>query len=214
MNIFTPLKDREKHFIEELEKKIPLLEYIGGYKHSEAKVLLRCKKCGTLYKRTASIIREGHYQKFKCYKCIKLNLKQEKIINKYFSEKQKELNEIYKWLKKNTLYIKHCKYCGIEIINVRNNKTTCSQCYKKYNKKHSTKSLLKLYKRDNGICYICGDKCNYEDYIVKDGTIICGDYYPSIEHVIPLCKGGTDNWDNIRLAHRKCNNLKGTKQKV
>ncbi|MFC9724785.1 HNH endonuclease [Bacillus cereus] len=34
------------------------------------------------------------------------------------------------------------------------------------------------------------------------------DYYPSIEHIIPVSKGGTHTWDNVKLDHRKCNYLK------
>lgn len=66
-----------------------------------------------------------------------------------------------------------------------------------------------LYKRDRGICYICGMTCQLDDYIVRDGTTICGDYYLSIDHVVPLAKGGKHSWSNVRLAHRICNSKKG-----
>ena len=214
------LLDREKQFIERLNKKYPMFEYVSGYEHSEKPVILRCKKCGYEFERTAQIVR--HNKNLTCNNCVEIKRNNKKYIQqliiqyennkkKKLKEESKALREFKKYLKSNTLYIKHCKYCGKEIINKQNNKIICSQCYKKYNKKHSTKSLKALYKRDNGICYLCGCKCNYEDYIIKNGTIICGDYYPSIEHVIPISKGGTDNWDNIRLAHRKCNNKKGNK---
>lgn len=217
MNIFTPLKDREKNFIDRFNDKYPTLQYISGYYNSDNPVILKCKKCGYIFKRNADCIRAG--RNAICFNCKEIKEKQQRyikeLITEYEKEKKKELKEIKEFknhLKRNTLYIKHCKYCGKEIINKYNHKMMCSQCYKKYNKKHSTKSLKALYKRDKGICYICNTKCDYEDYIILNGTIICGDYYPSIEHVIPLCKGGTDDWDNIRLAHRKCNNLKGKKQ--
>lgn len=219
MNIFTPLKEREKHFIDRLNKKYPMFEYVSGYTHSDKPVILRCKVCGCEFKRTAQIVR--HNKKVTCDHCLEVHRNNIRLQNniikelkKQQAELQKEINQYYIWLKKNTIYIKHCKHCSKEIITQYKNKTMCSQCYKKHNKKHSTKSLKALYKRDKGICYICNTKCDYEDYIILNGTIICGDYYPSIEHVIPLCKGGTDDWDNIRLAHRKCNNIKGKKQMV
>lgn len=28
---------------------------------------------------------------------------------------------------------------------------------------------------------------------------------PSLDHILPVSKGGTDFLDNLRLAHRKCN---------
>lgn len=70
-------------------------------------------------------------------------------------------------------------------------------------------SLERLYQRDGGICYLCGNVCDWNDKKTVDGTIICGDNYPSIEHVIPLSKNGKHSWANVRLACRKCNTYKG-----
>lgn len=70
-------------------------------------------------------------------------------------------------------------------------------------------SLERLYQRDGGICYLCGNVCDWNDKKTVDGTIICGDNYPSIEHVIPLSKNGKHSWANVRLACRKCNSHKG-----
>ena len=43
---------------------------------------------------------------------------------------------------------------------------------------------------------------------------ICGKDLPSLklstlDHVIPLAKGGLDNSSNLKLTHLKCNNVKG-----
>lgn len=65
-----------------------------------------------------------------------------------------------------------------------------------------------LFKRDKGVCWLCGKRCDFEDYVTRDGAFIAGDWYPSIDHVIPLSKGGEHSWDNVRLAHRHCNTLK------
>ncbi|WP_153301198.1 HNH endonuclease [Priestia flexa] len=62
-------------------------------------------------------------------------------------------------------------------------------------------SIERLMKRDKGICYLCNESVD----IKLDPN---HDYYPSIEHVIPVAKGGTHSWDNVKLAHRKCNYLK------
>lgn len=59
-------------------------------------------------------------------------------------------------------------------------------------------SIERLIKRDGMKCYLCGD-----DVIKHDNTN--HELYPSIEHVMPVAKGGTHTWDNVRLAHRKCN---------
>ena len=72
-------------------------------------------------------------------------------------------------------------------------------------------TLEKLFNRDGGICYICGKACDWSDIINRDGTMIAGGNYPSIDHVKPVSKGGTHTWGNIMLACRSCNTLKGWK---
>jgi hypothetical protein len=74
-------------------------------------------------------------------------------------------------------------------------------------------SIEKLIKRDKNICHICGGKCNTNDKYVDDkGTVICGDDYPSIDHVKPVASGGTHTWGNVKLAHRGCNTVKGARK--
>lgn len=70
-------------------------------------------------------------------------------------------------------------------------------------------TLEKLFKRDGGVCYICGGLCDWSDIVEQDGTMVAGDSYPSVDHVKPVSKGGTHTWSNIRLACRACNTLKG-----
>ena len=72
-------------------------------------------------------------------------------------------------------------------------------------------TLESLFKRDKGVCHICGDRCDYEDYTVMDGVFIAGDWYPSIDHVVALSNGGKHSWSNVRLAHRLCNTKKSNK---
>lgn len=52
-----------------------------------------------------------------------------------------------------------------------------------------------LWKRDGNICYICGQELSL--------------HASTIDHVIPLSKGGTDDMTNYRLVHNECNLLKG-----
>jgi len=73
-------------------------------------------------------------------------------------------------------------------------------------------SLVKLIERDRSICKICGKKIDNKDYIYDElNNFIAGKYYPSIDHMIPLSKGGTHIWNNVQLAHRYCNTLKNDK---
>ena len=69
-------------------------------------------------------------------------------------------------------------------------------------------TLPKLAKRDHNQCQICGLFVDWNDYIKTDKTIICGDMYPSIDHILPISLGGKHSWNNVQLAHRGCNTRK------
>ena len=70
-------------------------------------------------------------------------------------------------------------------------------------------TLEKLYARDGGVCYLCGMTCDWTDNQTIDGQFVAGGMYPSIDHVKPISKGGTHTWNNIKLACRHCNTVKG-----
>lgn len=123
-----------------------------------------------------------------------------------------------------------CKECGVEFTTECGNKHSvfCSPHCAVVNERrreHSTerhkqakrsskrmrKKLLRcslgavsyesLYERDTGICRICGlpvhSEKGVDDY--WDGTI---------DHIVPLSKGGEHSMSNCQLAHRVCNSLK------
>ena len=64
-----------------------------------------------------------------------------------------------------------------------------------------TITLRALITRDNGVCQICGKPT--DDCDITNGHI--GRMYPTLDHIIPLSKGGTHTWDNVQLAHMHCN---------
>jgi len=118
----------------------------------------------------------------------------------------------------NERYERICEACGKTFVTYRQNQTACSrECSRAMHSgvkrvpadqvvdKNIT--LKALYKRDNGVCYICGEKCDWLD--VHEG--ICGGTYPSIDHVVPVSLGGLHSWDNVRLAHLACNMKKSNK---
>lgn len=216
MNQYTKINEREKNFIKRLEEKNPTLEYLSGYKDSEAKVLLKCKICGDIFERSANRVRGKKNPT--CFNCNKLETnkrkeiksiinKQNKYLKKITSDNNKEIDKIYRRLKRDTLYIKKCVKCNKEYIE-HTTSVYCAKCRQTISTKHSNKSLDKLYKRDKGICYICGKECDYNDYDIVDNNFIVGNNYPSIDHYIPISKGGTDDWNNLKLAHFICNTRK------
>lgn len=54
-----------------------------------------------------------------------------------------------------------------------------------------------LYVRDEGECKICNEPCARND--------------ASIDHKTPISKEGLHTWDNVQLAHLKCNVAKGNR---
>ena len=63
---------------------------------------------------------------------------------------------------------------------------------------------IKVIKRDKYICQICGKKCNPND--LRWGTL--GPDFPTLDHVVPLAKGGSHTWDNVQCACGMCNSYK------
>lgn len=98
--------------------------------------------------------------------------------------------------------------CHNFIQRKRNNKI-CEHYEPDRNKKIT---LRGLYKIRCGICYICGEKCDFSDWWINEKGVRCfGAKYPSIEHKIPRSRGGKTQWDNVSLAHRGCNSKKNSK---
>lgn len=64
-------------------------------------------------------------------------------------------------------------------------------------------SLLRVAERDNWTCYLC------QRAVVRFATIVREQW--SMEHVVPLSKGGDHSYSNVRLAHRGCNSSKSNK---
>ena len=63
--------------------------------------------------------------------------------------------------------------------------------------------IYKLIERDGEYCYLCGDGVHFNNHY-NDPK------YPTIEHVMPIARGGTHSWDNVKVACRECNTRKST----
>ncbi|MPN63863.1 hypothetical protein SDC9_211630 [bioreactor metagenome] len=59
----------------------------------------------------------------------------------------------------------------------------------------------RLYERDHGICQICGMP-------VPDEKFADDSWGGTIDHIVPLSKGGKHSQSNCQLTHRICNSLK------
>lgn len=222
---------REVAFANKINNSNIGFEYSKGYIHSDKPMWIKCKKCGHETKRSGISIRHAisGRKNIECEKC-KLHeknekLKEEVVVNLRKSILKESIN-IVSSLKE--IHIVRCKQCN-ELFSGSSREVYCSdKCRKRNDNKRkelmkrmrvktarsngsfdASISLEKLFKRDKGQCYLCGLKCNYEDYrITTDGHFIVGKQYPTIEHVLPLSKGGTHSWDNVKLACWECNTSK------
>lgn len=72
----------------------------------------------------------------------------------------------------------------------------------------SSVTLKKLIKRDGLRCAICGKMCDPDDC---SWSKYSGPMRPSIDHIIPMAKGGGHIWSNVQVAHLICNTIKSDK---
>lgn len=58
-------------------------------------------------------------------------------------------------------------------------------------------------KHNDGLvsCYVCGKAITKEKYA-------------TLEHILPVSKGGTDDMENLSLSHEKCNKLRGNENET
>jgi 5-methylcytosine-specific restriction endonuclease McrA len=64
---------------------------------------------------------------------------------------------------------------------------------------------LRVFRRDGFVCQICGVKTKLK----LRGTN--HDREPTIDHIIPMSKGGPNTYDNVQTACRSCNTAKGNR---
>jgi len=232
---FRPRRSHLEWTDEDLQRRInsksDKMIYIGGYTGSEADIYLQCKDCGCSFKVSARILRRKC--SILCRNCqnllndIHIKENKEEVLKRKEQKKQQRDNE--KVIREEKLH-KTCKRCGNPFVTNKINQVYCSSiCYKRQSNSnaehlrrlriksqyHDSISLEILYQRDKGKCWICKRKTDYNDkYIDNKGNQITGINHPSIDHVIPLSKGGSHTWDNVRLAHMGCNTEKNNKMLI
>lgn len=105
-----------------------------------------------------------------------------------------------------------CPDCNQELYP-NPNQNRCEPCARKHkrrqeraagSRKGSAIPLAVLIDREGNRCYLCNMPC----VAPCDSTHANWKWAPTVEHVIPRSKGGTDTWDNVRLAHVVCNSKK------
>lgn len=218
-----------------VEERVPGCEFYGNYTGADGRVDLRCKECGTVFNRSMISVRKGHCSCPTCRKqknayikearqtyaelkaALRIDIKEN---NKILQEQREAYKEQQRAIRNAPKPCPVCgklttrpKYCSAICRDRANNSTKDARRRKKITNAMVDKDItvMGLFKRDAGVCYLCGQKCNVEDYVIRDGNFIAGDWYPSIDHVVPLSKGGKHSWSNVKLAHRRCNSIKSDK---
>lgn len=65
-------------------------------------------------------------------------------------------------------------------------------------------TMDELFERDGGGCGICGEDV---DRTLRHPSLLS----PSIDHVLPISRGGTDMKANVQITHLRCNLSKGAR---
>lgn len=127
-----------------------------------------------------------------------------------------------KWSKENrirhSIWLKHAIKNGLHPAFIKGQKAwnksdlSYKECTKLYHQRR------KAVKRNGGKLSIKTIQLVYEDNIKRFGTLTC--YLclqpiefkqDSLEHKIPLSRSGTNEYNNLAIAHRKCNSKKWNK---
>lgn len=201
--------------------------YVGGYINCDSMMTIKCSNCGKHEEVSAQALRKDTIKRL-C-ECD-IAKKQEAKEQEYKLAKRKEY--IYRSIANMKLTYKpkhslNCLECGRTFQSEKVRKYCSDECMIRFNnstKKHKKREqvllngsyqripLIKLIDRDNNVCHICGEQCDVNDVRINaNGYKVFGNNYPTVDHLIPVKHGGTNTWDNVKLAHMICNSVKSDK---
>ena len=206
--------ENAKQFCEKYQSGFEFVSYKRG------KYKLRCKTCGSVMERWKSSIRRSECHCEKCKDDMRTKEELERLENSFVGEFRKCTccGEYYFAVRKNSLYCSaKCKRKSKKIRRKQRDpeygkskhrfrrEKSYIQRAKKYGCEYEYGITIKsVFNRDGGVCKICGKPCD-----LNDRSYGCyGPNYPTVDHIIPLSKGGPHTWDNVQLAHAICNSYK------
>jgi CRISPR/Cas system Type II protein with McrA/HNH and RuvC-like nuclease domain len=70
-------------------------------------------------------------------------------------------------------------------------------------KRAHTRKLIRTFLRQNGLCHYCGDEMS--PYVSSDDS---EPEHMTIDHIVPLARGGSNRHENLVACCVGCNNLK------
>lgn len=214
-------------------------EYLGGWTHTDGRLKLRCRKCGFEFEHSATFTKPSSTEGVRCPECYRVQREafltakreaKEQEAQKKLEAKEQEARKrfeakILRFFSQDftQMEMSVCAECGD--LFTRQRAIFCSDkcCQKHHDRKKEFArrtrmasqmvdpdiTLKQVFEKDKGICYICGTACDFDDHELISGVFKAGKRYPTIEHVVPLSKGGKHAWDNVRCACFSCNSKKG-----
>jgi 5-methylcytosine-specific restriction endonuclease McrA len=230
---------KEKEFKRDFENKFPGFSYHSGFRDRESPFYCKCRICGAVQERNAQVVRPSRDKELQCNNCIETRLKRRELVSavkRVLKEKERDIRvrispevEALQRIANGHRYYIECQECGKTFFSNMDRVTCGRSCGKRRDTRRKEIarrerlrtngkidwdiSLDVLYEKENGVCHLCGDRCNKDDYTInEEGHFVVGPLYPSIDHVTPVSKGGTHTWGNVRLAHHYCNTIKGEKE--
>lgn len=183
------------------------------------RVRLKCKHCGSINDRAESTFREKNIVCECCgAKAPALRKERVELMRFFIALKEKRTPKV-------------CPCCRETFYSEYADKVYCSdKCKRKEHRRRNKKAhpekirarkyidrtikyggvyeygitLPRVYKKFQGVCQICGEPCDMNDRSWGNS----GPCYPSVDHIVPLSKGGSHTWGNVQLAHLICNSIK------
>ena len=188
---------------------------------------VRCPVCDKQRKASMAAVPKGPFEKNcdYCGKSFLANSRNARFCCKNCRYRQHLVDQHNQYASDFISEKRECKYCGkIFTTSFKGLRDYCSKrCSRKVEHKATLQrrikyigqivdkdiTLPKLYERDGGVCYLCGEKTDWNDkHKNASGHWVYGNHYPSIDHIVPLAKLGRHSWDNVKLACRYCNSVK------
>lgn len=178
----------------------------GGFEyvsHTGGRIKIKCKRCGNVIERAYSTVKHKNVE---CEYCKEVKQLQE----------ARQKMACFLIALKDARTPRRCANCGKMFTSNYPTQKYCSDKCKSVGKTHRSRcrhygvycdpsvTRIKVVRRDKNICQICGKTCDPNDR--RWGTL--GANFPTLDHIIPLAKGGTHTWDNVQYACASCNSYK------
>lgn len=218
-------------FLENMERNghTQHVEYVSGYTAYDQPVMLRCLEHGTLIERNAQFARKARRLQLPC--CIEgkgraqVERAQEARAAREARALERKAERQATRAAREQARHRVCAVCGESFIGHPQQVTCSTECRRRYQNRYRELykrakrqrmpvydpaiTLERLVDRDHGICHICGEAVDYSDHVLSlEGHFIVGPDYPSIDHIVPVVRGGAHMWENVALAHHLCNSIK------